>query len=831
MELAQAGTVWVPEELAEPFRALGEGGTYSFAGTVDQIRRRYYIIVNACYALQTRDDLDEHWVNMLEPGAAKAEEVADASDVVMQALLIEAQNNLIQMAREQGVTVAQLIQSQSDGGHRIAEHIVADSLRGKLRDRGTTADEVMVGAVMALLEKQAVMEQAAQVAEEMAAWPALEPALPEPPDVPMEDVALLREEDAPQPLAPPPEEDLPLPSEAVDPDSDDEVVYEEPTWADLKEEDVVPAPEVLEQADEPMPPPTPAIESDLASELDELELDVDHDRRQWLEDLTGRYPELEDIPDSPQPLDIAPELLESELAQDLADEEEIEPTTLGMRPDGVEEQGETAEWDRDEEGAFEEEYTPEDYDVVAAEESDTRAEWTPAETDALDDGYDADGYDWAEYDDEELIEFGPGPTLDEEMGRAALEDEVPEYIRPAYAPTDAGMSASPPTSMLVVPLAETPAEVVPLVSMEPTRAELAQQRKEEALERQEQERRARAEAARIAAAEKAAASEEAARLRQEQREQRAEARRLARETKRLAAEQKKVERANRKLEARLDREEAAARRAAETEARKETARLEAEAKKALEEKARELERQQREAVAAREQAEALAREQEAAQREREAVERRLAEMEARRAAAEEAIREAEERKQAEVKRIEAEVAAQAAAEQAALEQRIAEEAARQAEEIRIAQEIARQEHIASAQTQALIQEERAAREAAEARLRQMEQEIRELEARTRDIQVAMEQQQEAPWRAVETPPAAPVVRPHVEPVPAVGGTWPSTPVPPDVSPREQRRQAAATRRAEQLAAREAAAAAKARAAGKVPVDPDDLPDWMKPIRY
>ena len=41
MRLKTAGIAWVPEELASKFQALPVGQTFSFAGTVDQISRRY----------------------------------------------------------------------------------------------------------------------------------------------------------------------------------------------------------------------------------------------------------------------------------------------------------------------------------------------------------------------------------------------------------------------------------------------------------------------------------------------------------------------------------------------------------------------------------------------------------------------------------------------------------------------------------------------------------------------------------------------------------------------------------------------------------------------
>ena len=124
MQLKTAGNVWVAESLATKFQTLQVGETYSFAGTVDQISRRYYVIVDACYRIQTAKDMAERWTDMLAEGAAVPAD-AGVPEATMQALLLEAQSSLIQMAKENNVTVAQLIGAQTDGGQRIAEGIVA----------------------------------------------------------------------------------------------------------------------------------------------------------------------------------------------------------------------------------------------------------------------------------------------------------------------------------------------------------------------------------------------------------------------------------------------------------------------------------------------------------------------------------------------------------------------------------------------------------------------------------------------------------------------------------------------------------------------------------
>ena len=133
MKLATAKTVWVPEALAGKFLNLQVGQTYSFAGTVDQISRRYYVIVDACYKIQTAQDMSERWTDMLSPENTPADAQARLSETAMQALLLEAQNRLILLAQESNVTVAQLIEAQTDGGQRIAEKLVADALQGELK--------------------------------------------------------------------------------------------------------------------------------------------------------------------------------------------------------------------------------------------------------------------------------------------------------------------------------------------------------------------------------------------------------------------------------------------------------------------------------------------------------------------------------------------------------------------------------------------------------------------------------------------------------------------------------------------------------------------------
>ncbi len=163
LRLKTVGSVWVPEADLESFAGLEVGKTYSFGGTVDQFRGKYYVIVDTSFPIQTKEALEEQWSGRIEGGTAEAD------DPVVQNLLVEAQNRLIQMAQEQGVTVEQLIEAQTDGGQRIAETIVAESLQSQLRESNQTAEQVMIDAVVALLQKEATLKGSVQEDESLPA--------------------------------------------------------------------------------------------------------------------------------------------------------------------------------------------------------------------------------------------------------------------------------------------------------------------------------------------------------------------------------------------------------------------------------------------------------------------------------------------------------------------------------------------------------------------------------------------------------------------------------------------------------------------------------------
>lgn len=734
MRLKAAGTVWVPEDLAPKFAALEEGTTYSFAGTVDQISRRYYVIVDACYTVQTTTDMTEYWTDMLHPEENALAPTDALSEPAMQSLLLSAQNSLIKLAAEKDVTVAQLIEAQSDGGQRIAEQIVADALRGELRAQGKTADELMIGAVLALLQKQAVLDESARIAREAAAAELVaetqaEP-IPESTDLPTTDVAAVVEESLVQPV----EEPADMPAEVLPETGEPETVV-----------DVAQAAEWLPpeaESDAAIPVEWPPEEADPIASLPEEEIPVPVAEALPLEtDEPARVEAVGDaeldVPDAPTPeLDVA-ELPPSESALPEPDMEAEAPI------------------------------------LEVAREPETPA--VPM----------------------------PDSLLPEGEGDMALEDPP----------------AVPPTSLLVGPLTDDQPEMVPMVSTEPTKAEIAQMQKEEkarlkeakrlaAIEAKRQAaaekkaaRLAKIEAKRLAAEQKKAAAAELARQREIERAAKAEADRLAAEQKKAAAEARKVELARKKAEALQAREEEAARKAAEWKAKKEAARAEAEAKKILAEQERALAQQEKEALEAVRQAEIMAQQEEEARRLREEAEQRMAELEARKAAAEAALIEAEAQREANLKRIQEEAAAKAAAEAAEQAARLAEEEARQAEALRIAQDVTAHQLQAVEEAAVRIAEEQAARQAAEERMAEMQREIEQMKAEARQAKAAPIQ----------------LAQPERDDEPA-------TPPP---SAKERRRLAAQARHAQQ----QADTARKAAAADVAPVDPADLPEWMQPVVF
>lgn len=691
MRLKAAGTVWVLEDMAPKFASLKEGVTYSFAGTVDQISRRYYVIVDSCYTVQTTTDMTEHWIDMLHPEQNVLAQAGALSEPAMQSLLLSAQNSLIKLAAESNVTVAQLIESQGDGGQRIAEHIVADALRGELRAQGKTADELMIGAVLALLQKQAVLDESARIAQEAAAVePVAEarvepvpvadgaPEIPESTDLPTTDVAAIQEESPVQlveELAEVPAEILP---EAVEPE----------TVVDLA------------QADEPLP-----IETDSEGDIPDVPPTEEAEQIASLPIEEIPVPEVDVIPSQAD----EPALVEVEVAAELDVPDALTPELA------------VTEFQSGE---------------MILPESDMEVDTPILE---------------AELEPEIPAEPMLESLLPEGEGDMAQEEPL---AGPPTSLLVVPMTDAQPDMIPLVSTLPTKAEIAQVQQDEKARLkeekrladieakrQAAEEKKAARLARIEAKRQAAAdkkaaylekiEAKRLAAEEKKAAAAELAQQQAIEREAKAEADRLIAEQDKAAAEARKAELARQKAEALQAREEEAAQKAAEWKAKQDAARAEAEAKKALAEQQRALAQQEKEALEAVRQAEIMAQQEEKARQLREETEQRVLEFEARKAAAEAALAEAEAQRQADLQRIQQEAEAKVAAASAEERARLAEKEAQQAEALRIAQDVTEHQRNAAEETAVRIAEEQATRQAAEERIAQMQREIEQMQVEAR----------------------------------------------------------------------------------------------------
>ena len=470
MKLKTAGTVWVPQDLGDKFKSLASGETYSFAGTVDQISRRYYIIVDACFRIQTSEDMKEHWIDMLNPPESEAAVQANLSDTAMQALLTEAQNSLIKLAQDSGTTVAQLIEGQTDGGHRIAEHIVADALQGELQAQNKTAEQLMIDAVLALLQKQSSLDESAKVAEENKAREAA-----------LAGVSVAAVEPAPAAGAVP----APVVPEPAP------VAVEEAPAAEV-------APPAAPVAEAPAPDALPGIEEPAAARVEEVAVAP-------VQEAAVTEPGLPPASEAP----VLEPAAEPEPAT--AEASPVEPPAVEASPPEAQPEVPAAE--------------PE---VAAEPVVEPAVETIAAAIPAPEPGPDGAAPEMPM----------PEPESPAESAPLADAPAMPEGLEPAGTPV-----AAPPSSMLVVPLAEPAPEITPLVSVEPTKAEKDMLRRQEAAAERERQIAARK-----------AAKEEAAR-------QKAAARQAREEEQRLAAEQKqaaKLEEARRQEEARIAKEEAIA---------------------------------------------------------------------------------------------------------------------------------------------------------------------------------------------------------------------------------------------------------------------------------
>jgi len=760
MKLKEAGRVWVREDQALKFQKLETGKTYSFAGTVDQISRRYYVIIDACYIIQTAKNMDDQWTDMLNPEVPAATDPIEGLQATgMQTFLVEAQNSLIQMAAKKNMTVAQLIEAQTDGGQRIAEALVADALQGELKAQQKTADEMMIGAVLALLQKGSILEESAKLEASNEALRIAEanPALP-PPMLPEE----MAKEVAPLP-EPVSEEVAALALEEPAPESEDQLEEAPPTVEPIKGEGVVVEAEermteIQPKAEESVPAP---VVEPIAEEVTTVTVE---------ETLTA--PEVKAEESSPLATPAGEENIAFAMGSDVSVEK------------------------------------------VAPEKAEKTSQ-PEAATPMPEAG-------------QEAINLASEVTVEEIKTARAT-----ELIAPAGIEANGDSVAAPPSSMLVIPLSESQPDMVPLVSVEPTKAELARMKKQAAMDKRE----------RVLAEKKAAAAEAKAKKIAAKAE-RAEKKRLAAAEKKAEAEARAAEKARVKAEKKRVREEAAARKAAEAKAKKEAQLAEALAQKAQAEAAKQLTLEEKRALEAVAQAETLKKQAEGARLMREESEAKLAEMATRKAAAETAVREMEAKKAAALQEIRNEAEAIAAQQAAELEKRMAEEKARIAEGIRMARDVAEHEQKAAEEAATRFEAEVAARKAAEARIQQLEAETRQLEADMRQAEAQLKSELATQRKALKKEIGRNEKAARVE----IDALQPQVALPKSESmtPSEKRKQKAAEKKAKKAAAREKksrakreakkaaeAAAIKAQSKKKLPssIDSGDLPEWMQPVQF
>ena len=157
MRLKEAGTVWVPEDRAGEFKTLVVGDVHLFEGTVDQFSRRFHVLVHGCRAGLATEEAPASSLDSAPAEDDSGSGVEEDRNLLLEVLLEDARKSLEELARVNNVTVAQLIESQPDGGQRIVENIVADSMQAQSPGANRTAQELMVGAVLTLLRSQSSM--------------------------------------------------------------------------------------------------------------------------------------------------------------------------------------------------------------------------------------------------------------------------------------------------------------------------------------------------------------------------------------------------------------------------------------------------------------------------------------------------------------------------------------------------------------------------------------------------------------------------------------------------------------------------------------------------
>ena len=65
LELKTAGTAWIREDRIDQFLALPPDTPFTFGGTVDQFNRRYYLILDAAFQVETLPSQEERWTDVL----------------------------------------------------------------------------------------------------------------------------------------------------------------------------------------------------------------------------------------------------------------------------------------------------------------------------------------------------------------------------------------------------------------------------------------------------------------------------------------------------------------------------------------------------------------------------------------------------------------------------------------------------------------------------------------------------------------------------------------------------------------------------------------------
>ena len=198
MKLKTLGTAWVPNELNREFQRLKVGETYHFAGTVNHTSRRFFVVVDACYALQASKDGGERWIDALHPDAGtstqemataespvaetearaereaaeaaelKAREEAEAQEAAEKQAQIEAKRSAAEEAR-----AAQEEARQAEVARKKAEKLQAreearakeEAERQARRDAAKAEDEARQKEAARIAEEQAQAEKAAAEAE------------------------------------------------------------------------------------------------------------------------------------------------------------------------------------------------------------------------------------------------------------------------------------------------------------------------------------------------------------------------------------------------------------------------------------------------------------------------------------------------------------------------------------------------------------------------------------------------------------------------------------------------------------------------------------------